>query len=215
MNYTLRDFAQQYPLVPFKAKEFLIRSGEKVPYFFFIKEGCVKMFSTSQNGSNLTLNIFYPNSCLSLMSLVGSAESAYDFQALTDGEAYHIPAEECITFVKSNAQVSYELLEKLLLGTHGLLFRIQQSSFVTAYYQVAGLLLYFARHSSQDDTAAARLSLRITHQDIADWLGLSRENVSVQMKKLERDGYISRVGKNIVVKNKDHLTQLVTNTALF
>ena len=96
-----------------------------------------------------------------------------------------------------------DLQLRLLQGLQGLLLRTEQGTFLGAKDQVLSLLYYFAKHFSKEKNEKV-LSVKITHQEIADWLGLSRENVSIQMKQLGREGSI---------QIKDHFIHLLTKNA--
>ncbi len=137
------------------------------------------MSATNEEGHVTTFHIFYPQSCISFLSLLRNGKNLYDFLALDEVTARKVPYHDLVDFLQNNADVSFEFNKRFLAGIDGLLHRISQSSSMRAYEQVASLRAYFRKHHHQT---------RITHQDIADWLGLSRENVSIQMKKLERAG---------------------------
>jgi CRP/FNR family transcriptional regulator len=53
-------------------------------------------------------------------------------------------------------------------------------------------LHYLAQRFSADDTVDLYLlGLRLTHQDIAKMIGSTRETTSLELQRLQRDGYIS------------------------
>ena len=66
------------------------------------------------------------------------------------------------------------------------------------YGRIARTLLQFAKeedgHHVIDD--------KLTHQDLANMVGASREMVSRIMKDLARGGYIKTEGKRITIKDK-------------
>lgn len=192
----IKAFFEQFPVVEAETGEVIRRAGQPSEFFFFVETGAIKMQVTSGRGQELVGHVFFPGSCFSLLDLIQPEPSAnrYDFIALLPTRVFKAPKPEVMQFLASDTEVLLEFQRRLLLGLQGLLTRLEQHSFVPAYQQVAGLLLYFAKHfgeASPKDTNAITISLRLTHQEIANWLGLTRENVSVQMKQLEREGYIS------------------------
>ena len=198
----LQNFFQKFPIQTYSKDHVLLRSGSVEKYIYYIESGAVKMTTTSKDGENLVLSIFYPGSFLSMFFLIDEGKNAYDYSTVIDCQLRKIPLPEFLKFLQENNDVLFELHTRLLRGVQGLLRRIEQTHFVPAYNQVAGLLLYFARHFGE------RIRVHITHQEISEWLGLSRENVSIQMKKLERDGLIRKNDSLIELLDVEKLTQL-------
>jgi CRP/FNR family cyclic AMP-dependent transcriptional regulator len=209
----IQTFFQQFPQEKFEQNQVICLSTDPVQneYFFYIESGATKMVTTSREGQNLVLHIFQPRSCFSLLSLIDKGHHKYDFIALVPTIVRKAPQEKVIAFFKQNPEVLYDFHLRLLQGLQGLLNRIEQSVFVPAYNQVAGLLLYFAKHFGDGSTT---IKIKITHQEIAEWLGLSRENVSIQMKQLEREGLVKKLEKYLEIIDLIQLEK-IANTSEF
>lgn len=195
-------FVHRYPLVQYPAGTKLFTDQQNQNPFLYIQSGCIEMSTTNEEGQEIKLHIFYPGSCVSLLSLVEPSDS-YDFTTLTNVEAYKIPHDVFLQTLHRNPEMTYQFLVSAMKGMKGLLYRIQHTASASAYQRVASLLLYFAKH-----TNSPTLSVPLTHQEISEWLGLSRENVSIQMKKLERDGLIAKAENHIVLLDPPRLKAL-------
>jgi CRP/FNR family transcriptional regulator len=191
-------FFQEYPAAGYPKNEVVLQEGSTSEFFYFVESGAVKMSRVTSKGTNLILHTFFPGSFFSLLSLISNESNEYDFITLLPTTLRKVPQSELITFLQHNNDVLFELQIKLLKGLNGLLKRIEQSTSTPAYSQVASLLLYFSKHLSTELP-------KMTHQEIADWLGLSRENVSIQMKKLENDGLIELRGHQIIIPDSEKL----------
>ncbi len=215
VNEEISRFFQQFPSQKHAKGDLILRAGTS-DYFFFVESGAVKMMAVSGQGQNLALNVFYQGSCFSMLTLVNDGMNKYDFIALTSVTTRKVPQALVLSFLQGNPDVLYDFQLRLLKGLQGLLNRIEQSSFVPAYKQVAGLLLYFARHFSENSPSTTKktIEIRITHQEIAEWLGLSRENVSIQMKQLEREGLIQKQDAFFEILDVQKLEQLADPYAL-
>ncbi|KKS31218.1 MAG: Transcriptional regulator, Crp/Fnr family [Candidatus Amesbacteria bacterium GW2011_GWA2_42_12] len=212
----IHTFFQQFPGQQYNKGKLILSAGLQEDHFFFIETGAVKMTTTSGKGQNLVLHIFNPRSCFPLLTLVNQNINTYDFVTLTPTIIHKVPQEKVLAFLQENVDVLFEFQLCMLKGIQGLVHRIEQSAFVPAYNQVAGLLLYFVGHfsdHSSPDTKKA-IKLRVTHQEIAAWLGLTRENVSIQMKQLERDGFISKKDKRIEIIDVKKLKNLANPYAV-
>lgn len=203
----IEDFACKFPRVKFSAGAKLFARGSQPQYFFYVIEGSVKLSQTAENGQVVNLHVFYPGSCISLLSLTGPSDS-YDFEAATALEVYQIPREEFLAEARKDAVLTFELLLHAMRGMKGLLHRIQLNASEPAIQRVSGLLVYFAKHQPLSTVEKGVIPVEVTHQEIADWLGLTRENVSLQLKSIEDQGLIKRRQRLIEVLNVPGLLKL-------
>jgi len=205
----IETLLKKYPSSTYPANHICLTAGKPTKYFYFVESGAVKMTTVSAEGKNLILHIFFPQSFFSLLMLITQGINHYDFVTLEKSVLRRIPQDELVPFLQSNNDVLYDLQLRLLKGLEGLLKRVEQSTLTPAYSQVASLLLYFSNHFSSLNTTIesplTTLTITITHQEIANWLGLSRENVSIHMKALERKG---------LIKTRDHHIELLNRPSL-
>lgn len=205
----LQQFAQKYPLRRFPVGTKLFTSKESSS-FYYLTRGCVKLSQVGEKGQIVNLHLFYPGACLPLLSLV-TVNDTYDFEAVSEIEVYQIPHDHFVQQLRRDGELSYQLLLQVMEGMKWLLYRIHHGINLTAYQRVADILCYFLRHQESELPAAAGrapLRVRTTHQEISEWLGLTRENVSIQLKRLEEDGLIRKGAKVIEVLDPPRLRQL-------
>jgi CRP/FNR family nitrogen fixation transcriptional regulator len=97
-----------------------------------------------------------------------------------------------------DASVSHQLLSYAMRS----LARAQEHTLLlgrrNAFEKVAAFLVEWAGHAAESEV----ISLAMTRQDIADYLGLTMETVSRTLSHLERDGLIELpTARQILVKN--------------
>lgn len=195
-----KAFFSQFPTRTYPKNHSCLPLEQKTDFFYFIESGSVKMVTTAVNGNNLVVHILFPQNFFSLLSLVGDEINHYEFITLETTTLRKVPKSELIDFLKQNPEAMYDLQLRLLRAINGLVLRLSQTAFNSAYNQTASILLYFSRHFSQLGSHHPQLTIKLTHQEIADWLGTTRETVSIQMKELER---------NNIIRIKDHLIQIL------
>lgn len=190
----IAGFFNQFPAIAYAKSEKLLTAGSANHFFYYIETGAVKMSLPSSSGKTLMIHILFPGSFFPLLMLVNENSNEYDFTTLLPTTVRKAPITEVQTFLQTHPDVLFDLNQRLLKGLQGLIRRLEHSTLSSAYQQVADLLGYFATHFGEE-------KIKITHQEIADWLGLSRENVSLQMKQLEKDGLIAVHQHQISVTN--------------
>lgn len=203
---SIQEFVTQFPVIHIHEGDVPFHHQESLSYLLYLMKGSIRMSQTTATGLNITLHIFYAGATVPLLSLNEDPER-YEFEALSDIAAYKIPKITFIEFLHQHPEIMYEYFLRTLKGMDGLLFRIKQNVSVPAFLRVASLLLYFESHLGSKGEKST-IELLITHQDIANWLGLSRENVSIQMKKLENAGIIAKESHYITILKLDELEKL-------
>lgn len=203
----LNQFFSNFPLVVFQPGSVIIRASEVSPFMHFITEGCVRMSTTNPSGKTITLHLFQPFACFSLLQLLNQ-ENSYDYQAITPTHARQIPAAIFLDILKENPDISAMFTTRMTKAVSGLLHRIEQSTFVPASQQLASLLLYFVKHYGEETPEGTLVNYRLKHHFLAEWLGLTRENVSLQLKQLEKKEFLLKRNNLIVVPNLNRLEKL-------
>ncbi len=198
----LESFANHFPRRTYHQGTKLFTSKTS-SFFLYLISGKVGLSQIGTDGQTIHLHRFYPGSCISLLSLVDNNDN-YDFEAETDIEVFQIPKDSFLTELQRDGAVTYELLVHAMGGIKGLLTRVHQANSSSARGRVAGLLAYFARHQSGND-GDQMLTVQVTHQEIAEWLGLSRENVTLQLQYLEEAGFIQRENRVIRILHLEGL----------
>lgn len=198
----LELFFSQYKLIRYKKKDVIMRPDDSPQGVYFLKKGYVKFYSISQEGGELTLNIFKPGSYFSMLWAMGDIANIYIFEAMTDVEVLRAPKKDLMDFLKSEPEVLLELTKRVFVGLNGLLVRIEYLLFGDAYNKVASVLLMSAkRFGVKNNGSDITIDLPLTHQEVANLASLTRETTSIQMKKLEKNNFIYYSGRKIVIKN--------------
>lgn len=213
----LHHFFKQYPEFKFAPNQTVLAAGSANTALFYVEEGAIKMSKTIPGGKNVHAHICFSDSFFSLFSLLNNDANQYDFITITPATVRRVPKTELVSFLQANNDVLFLVQTRLLRGMQGLLKRIESGTLTDAHSQVASIISYFAKHfldTNNSIVSSPRISVRITHQEIADWLGLSRENVSIQMKQLEKDAVIKMDKRRIVITNPTRLSELAATSAL-
>lgn len=123
-------------------------------------------------------------------------------ETMTDVELYRAPREEFIKFMKNNNEVMFEFTSKMLTRMAGLLRRMEYAMFGNARSKVASTILICAeRFGNKDKGGNIIIQVPLTHQDIARLIGMARETISIEMKKLQKMGLLDYRGKYLIVKD--------------
>lgn len=176
-------------------------AGEAPQGVFYIKKGFVKLYSVSEGGEDFTLIIFRPGDIFPVSWAFADIRSNYFLEALTRIEIWRVQKLRFIAFVKENPDVLLEILNKMTVRLMGVLRRMEYMVFGDAYNKVASILVILAERFGKETGAGVEIGVPLTHRDLAALLGVARETVSLEMKKLKEKGIIDYSGKVIFIKS--------------
>lgn len=164
---------------------------------FFIKSGFLRVYCISEQGEELTLNILKPHDFFPLTYGM-LPTSPYYLETMTTLELWKSPAEQFIQFVRSDSELYQDLTAQILVKFDSLMTRMEYLVCGNARVKIAATLLVCAKKYGQimKDNSLL-ITVPLTHKDIATLIGITRETTSLEMKKLENQGYITRFGKLI------------------
>ena len=170
----------------YKKGEIILRPEDKPQGVYYIKEGFVKLSTILENGKELTLNIHKPGTYFPMMWAIGGISNSYYFQAQVTTLIHRAPKQEVLSFLKKNPDVFFELTRRILVGLGGILTNIEYILCGNSYTRVAGAIYLSAkRFGEPSGKDKVIIQLPLTHQDIANIAGISRETASIAIKKLE------------------------------
>lgn len=203
----LDDFFTQFKYLHYKKREMILRTGDTPSGVFYLKKGYVRLFSISREGQELTLIIFKQNDFFPLGWAINNLPDSYCLETMTPVELWRAPRDQFLSFIKANPDVFFELTSRILVRLGGLLQRMEYLVFGTAYQKVASIMVICAQRFGLGKGKGIKICVPLTHKDIANLVGITRETASVEMKKLERKGLIDCRGHLIIVKNPEKLKE--------
>ena len=161
----------------------ILRDGDTPDNLFLLKNGFVKQYVTSKEGKELVIHIYEKGAIFPLMWGLNNETPNYSLETLANSEIVLISKEEFINEIQDDSAFLFDLTKRLLHGLSGLSKRIEILNTEDANIRIKETLWYLQRHFGK--------KLEFTHEDIAHFTGLSRERVSLEMKKLALEGSIN------------------------
>lgn len=204
---TFTKFFAQYRLTTYKKGENILRPGDTFTNVYFVKKGYVRLYNTTLDGKEITINLFKPLFYLSLMYALNEKECRYFFEAITDIEVWKAPLGDFLEFIEKDKQASLLAFEATTNAINSLLTHIESSSAGRSYNKIASILLSLIRDFGSEEDGITKIDFSTTHRVIASLAGTTRETASIQIKRLEKDGIISQTGKSIIVKDIEKLKE--------
>ena len=206
----LNIFFSKYPTKKYLKGETILFPEMRPEIIYNIKKGFVRSYSLSEDGHELTLNIFKPSSFFPIPTVLAELKNSYYFEALSSIELNLAPADEVVEFIKSDKEVIFDLTRRLSIGLEGFMTRTQFLIRSDARQKIASSLVMMVRRFGQKNSKKITIQLPQTHADIASLAGVTRETASIELKKLEREKVIERKGRTTIVLSLLRLKRIST-----
>lgn len=178
-----------------------MRSDDSPRGVFFLSRGYVRAYLISSEGDELTLIIFKEGDFFPIIWAFNETPISFYLEAMTPIEVWLAPKEDFLKFVQDNSGVLFELTRRMLTRMGGLLARMGYLVFGNAYNKIASIILICAERFGKKEGKNIVIQVPLTHKQIADLVGVTRETASLEVKKLEKKGFVTYHGKNLVIKN--------------
>ncbi|MEM9562462.1 MAG: Crp/Fnr family transcriptional regulator [Actinomycetota bacterium] len=177
--------------------ELLFAEGEQSTHVIVVRRGRVKITRTSADGNEALLEVRGPGSLLGEMSFFDGRPRSASGWAITGVEALVLPAKRFQPLLAErpdlNAVVLRDLSQRLRQASH----RQLESAVGDAFARLAGRLAELADDGVTQPDGSIDVELGLTQQDLADWIGVSREAVVMALRQLRQRGWIETGRKRV------------------
>lgn len=212
-NEQINTFSASYKLLKAKKGEILRKPTAQVDSLLFLKSGFLRQFIVTKTGQEITVNIIDPQNPIYFSQFFAETKNRYFYQTFSPIEYYKIPLSEFSAFLEKNPEVFKILTKQYILKSDELFTSIEMILSGDAYTKVVSVFYLIAeRYGRETENGEVRVGLQLTHREISELIGLTRETVSLQIIKLEKEGLIRRNGKNIVIPDMKKLAEISSIT---
>ncbi len=213
LNKRLGERIRHLPTRSFAKGSIILHLGDIPKCGYFIREGVIKNSTIDSTGVERPVVFDMQGEVFPIGYLMGFYEEAvYYYAAFTDVTVTELSREALDEILKSDGEVAYEfssVLARRLIATQMRVEGLEQSR--AADKLVYTLRFMCTRFGTPLDTTHIRLGLNITQQELANFVGLTRETTAIEMKKLQSQGAIDYDRAQITVdieKIKDIIDSL-------
>lgn len=205
----LRVYASIGIEVSFPKGEILFHENDRSHSVFVICTGQVKLFCTSREGKTLILKIAMPGDLLGLSAVISGAAYEVSAQALQPLEIKAIRREDFITFLETHGEGSLHAAKALSDDYKAAFFDARRLALSgTAGGKLAGLLLDWGKTAALCGKLEMRFKMALTHEELANMLGTSRETVTRMLTRFKKEDLIQVRGSSILILAPKLLEQL-------
>lgn len=185
----------------FKKGEIIILEGDMISDFIYLKSGLVKLTRRTSNGNEQILSFAKPFDFVSLLSIFSSSRYNYSVIAIEDTEICILDLQNVKNMILENGKFALNIMQKISDATDRIILDNLEIKRKHLHGRVAHLLIYFSDIVYNQRT----IQLPISRQEIADYIGMTTENVIRALSEFKKNGIIRTFGKDIDIVDIERL----------
>lgn len=189
------------------ARDIIYRQGDPSTSLFFIESGTVKLSFIDPTGKRVSLPPRGPGDMFGELSLVGERTRSHHAEALQESVIIQVPRERFLAFVRPQPELLLQLLEVLGQRIRELEGLVQDLAFRDIESRLSRQLLLLSSEYGIKTKNGILIGFRLTHRDLAEMIGSARENTTMALNRLARQGLLDKRRYQIVIKDIERLRE--------
>jgi CRP/FNR family transcriptional regulator, cyclic AMP receptor protein len=188
----------------------LFQEGDPGSSIAVLCEGQVKLRSTSREGKTLILKIAMPGDVLGLGAVISGSCYEVTAEALEPATVKRIRKDEFLSFLSRHSQASMHAARVLSEEYKSAFFDARRLALApSAAGRLASVLLDLGRNASGED-GQQRFTMALTHEELANLAGISRETVTRMLSRFKRERWIRIHGSSVTILARERLLELAS-----
>jgi CRP/FNR family transcriptional regulator, cyclic AMP receptor protein len=189
----------------------LFVEGQSPRGIFVLCKGRVKMSICASDGKTLILKIAEPGEVLGLSATVSGKPYELTAETIDPCQVNFVKREDFLRFLKEHGDACFKVAEQLSDKYNNACHEVRSLGLShSAGEKLAKLLLEWSSKNGEASKQEPRLKLALTHEEIAQMIGTSRETVTRLFADFKKRQLIQLKGSTLIIYNRAALEALAS-----
>jgi len=203
----LHQISDKIVLKQYNKNEVIFFEEDTSEYMYMILDGKVKVVQTTEDGKEIFLALHQSGEFFGEMSLLDGKTSPATVTAMEDSSVAIISKKDFFLLLNTNKKVLDNLILILCARLRESWEKIQLLNLKNASQRIKILFLMLSDKYGQKTAEGVTLNIKLTHQEIAEMAGMTRETVTRVIDRWQRDGEINILKNRFIHLNNHFLTE--------
>ncbi len=191
-----------------KRREVIYLPGDPGESLFLVHGGRIKISKVTRDGKALTLSYCGPSDLFGETCLVDGSPREEMAEAMESSILSIIGRKYFESLLAANANLGLQMTKLLAKRRLFLENKVETLVFRDVTSKLAELLLDLADEYGVEDSRGTLIALKITHQELANLIGSTRETVSLTLSQFKRKDLVTTEGRKVIVTDSERLRAL-------
>jgi len=203
----LYHISSKVSIEEFKKNEVVLREEDTNEFMYIILFGSAKVTQTLKDGKEIILSIHKSDDFFGEISLIDGKTSPATVTATDNSLIAIVSKKDFYSLIFSQNKVLENLLRILCMRLRESWKRIELLNFKNATDRIKMIFLILSYDNGQKTEEGIVLNIKLTHQNIADMTGLTRETVTRVIDKWQSSGEIAVLKNKLIRLNQTFLKE--------
>ncbi|MHB8218450.1 MAG: Crp/Fnr family transcriptional regulator [Candidatus Sulfotelmatobacter sp.] len=188
----------------------LFIEGQQPRGVFVLCAGKAKLF-TSRDGKTIITKISEAGDVLGLNATISNRPYEVTAEMMEPGQANFIARDALLQFLREYGEVALRVAEQLSRNYYTAYEEIRTLGLTSSPAEKFAKLLLSWLPNVENGTEPAHLKLTLTHEEIAEMIGTTRETVSRLFSDFKKKQLLHLKGSTLIIRNKPALEKIVNS----
>ena len=196
----------QARLVAYEAREVVLTDGDPPRHVYALTKGSVRVFHSSPTGLEVVVKIFRAPAIFGEMEALSGLPMLESVSTLEAAEIVVIPAATFVELLQRSHALALGMLRdvcaRLCIASHN----EKSLAFNSVRARLAHFLACYAEFDGERTATGVRIRLRMTQDDMADALGVTRRAIAKEVIRWQEEGVLEQDRGHYVIRDVAALT---------
>ncbi len=179
---------------------------------FVLCKGSVKLSISSPSGRTMIVKLAEPGEVLGLSATISGKPYEVTAETIDPCQVNFVKRADFLRFLKDDVEACFKVAEQLAEKYHNACKEVRSLGLShSAAEKLAVLLLEWSSKNGEAAKLEPRLKLRLTHGEIAQMIGTSRETVTRLFAELKKREIVQSKGSTLVIRNTSALREIANH----
>jgi CRP/FNR family cyclic AMP-dependent transcriptional regulator len=204
----LARLAERIQLREIRRREVVYLPGDPGSHLFVVNGGRIKISKVTRDGKALTLSYCGPSELFGETCLIEGGPREEMAEAMENSMVTEIERGDFERLLQAHSALGYQMTKILARRRRELENKLETLVFRDVTSKLAELLLGLAEEYGVEDSRGTMVALKITHQELANLIGSTRETVSLTLSTFKKKKLICTEGRKVIISDAESLKAL-------
>jgi CRP/FNR family transcriptional regulator, cyclic AMP receptor protein len=186
----ISEFASTVRIAHYERQEVIVPQGASNCGLYIVAEGLVKEYRLHTSGRQRVIKMYGSGSLFGRTILTDSGSCILQAEAVEPTEVYVIIPRYLQSLIEQDATVAIRLMIHMAKQLEEAYLELESVAYEPIYHRVCNLLIKLCNDLQISVPSGCFISLRITQEDMAEMLGVTRMTVTKAVRELRKKGIL-------------------------
>lgn len=187
----------------------LFIEGQQPRGVFVLCNGKVKLSTSSSEGKTLITKLSEAGDVLGLNATISNRPYEVTAEMIEPGQANFIPRDALLRFLRDHGEVALRVAEQLSQNYYTAYEEVRTLGLTNSPGEKFAKLLLSWYPEKEKPNGHAQVKMTLTHQEIAEMIGTTRETVSRLFTDFKKKQLLQVKGSTLILRSKPALEKMV------